>query len=245
MARASIRIAVLPILFLSVSGTTANAQATAAPGSKSPSRGARQETVRQIVDRISQSARFRIVADSALSRQQLTAPEDAVTRDTLEDYLTRLARRLPAGTSWMKVYLPPATENRRFSPDAIAQLARAQTELLGRPTPNTVQIQGKVLSQAEADPIIRTLGLEPVYVLTNRQASAFPGGLGGGNSNAMMDALTKQLGVASVTEIPSGTYNVTVPGANGSPMQATVEVENVDGKRRISVRMGGAPDSQP
>ncbi len=244
MASTSVGLAILPLLVFTFPASSAQAQYTVAPSPRSTARTGRQETVKQIVDRISQVSRVRVVTDNALARQQIAAPEDTVTPATLEDYLTRLTRRLPGGAMWMKLYLPPSGENRRFSPDAVAQLARAQMELLGRPAANTVHIQGKVLSQAAADPVIRTLGLEPVYVLTTRQASGLPGGLGAGNSNAVMDAVTKQLGVANVADIPSGTYKVTVPGADGSPMQATVEVENVEGRRRISVRMGST-ETQP
>jgi hypothetical protein len=230
--------------FLCISGTghPVQAQDTVAQPPRPAGRTGRQETVKQIADRLSQTTRIRVVADSALGRQLLSAPEDAVTPATLEEYLTRLTRRLPPGTMWLKVYLPPTSDSRRFQPDAVAQLARAQMELLGRPAPNTVQIQGKVLSVTEAEPVIRTLGLEPVYVLTGRQAALNPGGLGGGSSNAVMDALTKQLGVANVTDIPNGTYKVTIPGADGSPQQATVEVDSSDGRRRISVRVGNTPE---
>ncbi len=208
-------------------------------------RAARGETVKQITDRLTLSTGVRVIADSALSRQSVAAPEGAVTKETLDDYLTRLSRRLTPGTVLLKVYLPPATYGPRQTPDAIAKLARAQMDLMGRPAPNTVQIQGRTLTTAEAEPIVRTLGLEPVYVLTSRMAETGAAGLGalGPNSGtAMMDALMKQLGVGKVEDIPTGSYKVNLPGPDGNLREATVEVENSEGKRRISVRMGDTID---
>jgi hypothetical protein len=243
---------ILPLLALALPLTAAQAQEAtvttpAAPATNRAARGGRQETLKQIMDRLSQTTGLRVVADSALSRQQITAPEETVTKDTLDEYLTRLSRRLPGGAFAMKVYLPLSTESRRFTPDAMAQLARAQMDLLGRPAPNTVQIQGKVLSMTEADPIIRTLGLEPVYVLTTRQAMPFPAGASMINSSDMMNSLTKQLGVNNVADIPAGTYKVNVPGPDGTPREATVEVDNSDGVRKIRVMMGtpATPASKP
>lgn len=213
----------------------------ASTGGNSP-HVARQETVKLIVDRIRKEAGVAVMADSFLDRQVVTPPDTAVTRDTLEEYLTRLTRRLPAGTVWIKLYLPPATEGHRYIPDAVAQLASAQIGLLGRPAPDTVQIQGKTLSVAEAAPLIRALGLEPVYVLTSKQrmaASSASAGAGSftADSSAVMDALTKQLGVSRVNDIPSGTYKVTVPGANGEMVNATINVENNGGQMRVGVQM--------
>lgn len=230
-----------------------SAQEVPAPPSPPPAaarttRAVRDETVKQITDRLTLATGIRVVADTGMSRQLVAPPDGPVTKETLDDYLTRLARRLPPGTIAMKLYLPPAAGSPRSTPDTIAQLARAQMDLMGRPAPNTVQIQGKTLTAADAEPIVRTLGLEPVYVLTNRQAETVAGGLSaltGGNGNALMEALTKQLGVASVADIPTGTYKVSLPGANGSPQDATVEVENKDGTRRISVRMGGTTETGP
>jgi hypothetical protein len=236
VAKITLATALLPVLFFAVSGAIVHAQET--PAAPASGRAARQETLKQITDRLSQSTGVRVMADTGLSRLMLSAPPEAVTAASLDDYLTRLTRRLPPGTVALKLYLPPSSETRRFTPDAVAQLARAQMELLGRPAPNTVQIQGKALTLAEAAPVIRTLGLEPVYVLTNRQAPAVPTGPGGLNTTAIRETLAKQLGVANVNDIPTGTYKVTVPGPDGSPQEATVEVEKSEGKSRIMIRMG-------
>jgi hypothetical protein len=108
-------------------------------------------------------------------------------------------------------------------------------DLLGRPAPNTVHIQGKVLSAAEAEPVIRQFGLEPVYVLTNRQMGA-PAAPASGSAS-VTDTLMKQLGVTDVRGIPDGTYTVSVPGPNGALQDATVEVDNFEGGRRVRVKM--------
>jgi hypothetical protein len=205
--------------------------------------GGRQQTLKAITERVSKETGLRVLADSNLGRQQVLMSETAATPETLEDYLTRLTRRLPNGSVWLKIYLPASTELRA---DAVAEMARAQVSLLGRPAPNTVQIQGKILTAAEADPIIKTLGLQPVYVLTSKTGApvlgsnvlAATGFAGGGTSSPVMEALMKQLGVSNVKDIPSGNYQVKLPGPDGTPMDATVNVENGDGTMKIGIRMG-------
>jgi hypothetical protein len=210
---------------------------------------ARSQELRQLTAKISEETGVRIVADSSLGRKQVTAPETTVAKDNIEDYLTRLARRVSNDVLVLKIYLPFGDKG-RFTPDAIAQVARAQMELLGRPAPNTVQIQGKTLSVAEAEPVIQTLGLEPVYVLTSRQpmqsnrfVSGGAGATGIGDPSNVVDSLVKQLGVANVSDIPSGTYKVNLPAPNGAAREATVIVENAGSSRsiRVMVREGSTP----
>ena len=198
------------------------------------------ETLKHTADWLSATTGARVLTDSVLGPQLITPPDaTGVTAETLEVYLTRLALRLPPGSAWFKIYLP-AAESRGYRPDRIADMARAQADLFGRPTPGMIQIQGRSLSPTDAKPVLQTLGLEPVYILTSRLAPR-PGtmaALGGVDTSQMMDSLTKQLGVGSVADIPTGNYKVSLPGPDGVMRDATVEVENTEGKRRISVRVG-------
>ncbi len=241
----------LLLLVLPMSPVRAQDATTAAPSQKAPvatatARARRQETLKQIAARLSETTSLRILADSMAAPQPLVAPDGAVTADTIEDYLTRLTRRLPAGSAWYKVYLPASGDNKPFTADAVAQFAQAQRKLLGRSAPGTVEIQGKVMTVAEAASVIQTLGLKPVYVITGvRQAgmAALASGLLSGSGTTefaaeLMSALTKQLGVANVENIPPGSYKVSLPGPDGSPQEANIEVSNTDGKRRIAIRMG-------
>lgn len=235
------------VVALSFPFTVAYAQQTptaqeSTPGTTPTARARGQESLRQITTQLSQATGVRIVADTNLSRQQVTAPQGTVTKDELDDYLTRLARRVSPEVMLLKIYLP-TSESGHFTPDAIAQAARAQMELVGRAAPNTVQIQGKVLSSTDAEPLIRTLGLEPVYVLTTRQAppsgSFVPGASGlAVTADNIVEGLTKQLGVSKVSEVPSGTYKVNLPGPDGVLREATIEVENTAGSTKIHVMQG-------
>lgn len=211
------------------------------PMMRSTIRTPRQETLKHIADRLSVAAGAQVLTDSVLGPQSITPPDDTatVTAQTLEAYLNRLAFRLPPGSAWLKIYLP-AVESRGYRPDRVADIARAQIDLFGRPAPGMIQIQGHSLSPADAKPVLQTLGLEPVYILTSRLAPrpSTMAALGGVDTSQMMDSLTKQLGVASVADIPTGTYKVSLPGPDGVARNATVEVENSEGKRRVSVRIG-------
>jgi len=216
-----------------------------APTKTASGRATRPETLKQITMRVGETTGLRVLADSALAGQRLVAPEDeAVTPATVEDYLTRLTRRLPPGAAWYKVYLPASAGDRPFTADAVAQLAQAQRALLGRSAANMVEIQGKVLTVAEAAPLIQTLGLTPVYVLAGKPGTtaanlAAAGGLWtGGDTSALMGALTKQLGVANIKAIPPGSYKISLPGPDGSPREATVEVSGTEESRRIAIKMG-------
>jgi hypothetical protein len=97
---------------------------------------------------------------------------------------------------------------------------------------------GKQMTAAEADPYIRGLGLEPYYVILSRNVlmgQTLPVPTGSQTRDPVTDALLKQLGVASVRDIPSGDYVVPIQDANGTTRTAHVKVSNVGGRTRISV----------
>lgn len=211
-----------------------------------PARSARQQSVQRIADKLSQEAGVKILVVSALSQQLALAPESPANTENLEGLLDSLVRRVEEAT-WAKVYLPTPTSGRRYTADAVAQFAQAQTGLFGRQVkaePGTLELLGKRMTQAEAQPFIKGLGLEPYYVLISRRAMLGPlaGGMampaGGANGNAVMDSLMKQLGVSNPKDIPTGDYEVTIPGPDGTPQKARISVKNGDGSMSIGVRIG-------
>jgi hypothetical protein len=222
------------------------------PDSAAPRSGnARAQSVQQITETLRQKSGLTVLATSDLVRQSIV-PHDSlegVTTDSLETYLDGLVRRVPMA-SWAKVYLPsPAASGRRYTGDAVAQLVMAQAGVFGRPTkapPGTVDIMGKRMTTAEAEPYIKGLGLEPCYVLYSRQTltgqrmgspnmPASPGGSGG---DQITNALLKQLGVSNMKDIPSGEYTVPFTGPDGATRNAHVSVTNADGRMRIAVSVG-------
>src|SRR5262249_11344070 len=84
-------------------------------------------------------------------------------------------RELPAGTTWVKLYVP-APANGRWDIEAVEAYARAQARLvgtIGRPTPaGMVEILGRQVPTAKANDAIATLNLKLVYLVTNTQAQS-------------------------------------------------------------------------
>lgn len=207
----------------------------------STARAARTQSVVKVAERLTSEAGVKVLVASSLLQAQVVAPETVATVENLEGLLDSLVRRLPEA-AWTRVYLAPPPTGKRYSPDAVAQYAQAQQGLLGRPArlePGVIEIAGKRITPAEA----KTLGLEPYYVLTSRRpmglfASGPAGPAGGINGSEIMGNLLKQLGVSDPKDIPSGTYDVTVPGPDGNPLKAQVTVQNGDGNTSIAVRIG-------
>lgn len=203
------------------------------------------EPVRKVVERMAEESHILVLADSTVAGLTVPPLDTAATPETVEEQLGRIARRLPPGTVVHKLYLPKPAEGKRYSADAVAQLAKAQVALYGRPSPKMVFIQGKSLTPSEAEPLIQSLGLQVVFVLTGPSSgslaattSGLPTGITAAGSSPVMDALLKQLGVSNPRDIPSGTYKVQIPTESGGVQDATVEVENGDGKMRIGIRIG-------
>lgn len=218
-----------------------------APAAPATPRNQRQQSVQRVADKLSQESGAKILVSSALSQQLVVAPDTVATAESLEGILDTLVRRVPEST-WAKVYLPAPANGRRYTADAVAQFAQAQTGLFGRQVkaePGTIELLGKRMSSSEAQPYIKGLGLEPYYVLISRRpaigqlAGGIPGfGTGAGNANPVMDNLMKQLGVSNPKDIPTGDYEVTIPGPDGTPQKAHVSVKNGDGSMSIGVRIG-------
>ncbi len=210
-----------------------------------------QRTVSDTLRRIADSSGITVLAESSLAEKSVEPLAQKATKDNIESVLNGLVKQLPR-TVWAKVMLPKPEAGKRYNPDAVAQYVRAQASLFGKvgaSEAGTVEIIGRRLPAADAEPVVQRLKLVPYYVLINtdsvasRISSALEGvpqlQFGGGKGGDMMGALLKQLGVASPDQIPSGTYTVQIPGPDGNPTNAKVSVRNEGGSLSIGMAIGG------
>jgi hypothetical protein len=133
-----------------------------------------QKKVRPLADVLalmSRNAGVEVVADSTVSQAAVPMPAEKATPDSVESQVAALAKALPRGTMWAKLYLPAPKGRGGFNGDDVAQYARAQARLfgtVGAPTPaGTVEIMGQRVPSDQADAYITGLNLKPVYLLTN------------------------------------------------------------------------------
>jgi hypothetical protein len=126
----------------------------------------------EVFARLGEGAGVVILADSTVLGR-LPMQTAAATPDTVETRLAELARLLPAGTTWVKLYAPTPV-NGRWDANTVTDYARAQIRLLGttaRPAPaGMVEIMGRYVPSAKASEYISALNLKLVYLVTNPQA---------------------------------------------------------------------------
>ena len=188
-----------------------------------------------------------ILLDTPLTMEKTTfvAKTDS-SEATLEETLTNLVKTLPAGAAWAKVYLPEPPPGKKYTGDAVAGYVMAQATLFGKAgesKPGKIELLGKQFPDAEAEPMVAGLKLKPYYVLSapNRRlagAGALAGMMKGGPGD-IMGPLLKQLGVTDPKDIPPGTYKISIPGPDGTPMDGSVTVDDDgSGNRRMMVSVG-------
>jgi len=237
-----LRLLVPPLVLMT--SVAAQAQETPPPPANDPSlshaRPASPRNVQAIVNQLGRETGAHILVTSDLAEEIATPPSSAVTVGTLEESLTALVRGIPL-TTWAKAYLPAPASGRRYTGDALAQFAAAETALFGRqekPVPGTIVLLGKRMSAAEAEPYIEGLKLEPYYVILRRRALTSPlleNPAASRPRDPVTEALLKQLGLTDAREIPSGDYVVPVVGPDGTARTAHVKVTNAQGQRRFEV----------
>jgi len=125
----------------------------------------------QVADHLSRVSGFAIYVDSRVARERVpmiaTTPE--ITAEKLEEHIKELIKSLPRGGGWAKLYLPPAPKGKVWKADEVIELARAQARLygtVGAVDPETIEVFSVKLPPDKAKPVIDTLGLKPVYVIT-------------------------------------------------------------------------------
>ena len=125
----------------------------------------------QVATHLSRVSGYAIYVDSRVARERIpmiaTAPE--ITAEKLEEHIKVLIKSLPRGGGWAKLYLPPAPKGKVWKPDEVIEFARAQARLygtVGAVEPETIEIFSQKLTLDKAKPVIETLALKPVYVIT-------------------------------------------------------------------------------
>ncbi len=233
------------LLGLSILGGAALAQTT-----PPPIKQAAGKPVREIVAALGKASGVAVLIDSSLLAEKTTFKETEVTPETLEAVLDRLVKTLPQGTAWAKAYLPEPPVGKKYTGDAVAQFILAQATLFGKAgasEPGKIELLGKALPTEQLQPLMADLKLKPYYVLRNSQRPKFVAGMPGmggavmdrlGGPGGFMGALLKQLNVSSIDQVQPGTYKVSLPGPDGTPMNAEVTVEGDESQRRVMVHMG-------
>jgi hypothetical protein len=143
----------------------AGATATAAPPARSATPGERR-AVRDVAADLAASAGVTVVADSSIARVPVGAPATTVTAATLEGELDRIVREMPEGTRWVRVLLPESA-SRHLTGDAVAEYVADEARLYGAAPAGSVTILGQVVTKEQADAIIGTFALKPVYLIAN------------------------------------------------------------------------------
>jgi hypothetical protein len=129
-----------------------------------------------VLAQLGQSAGVVVLADATV-QGRLAVPPGGATPATIEQQLTDIVRSLPAGTTWVKLYVP-APANGRWDVEAVEDYARAQSRLvgtIGRAAPaGMVELLGRQVPTEKANEAIATLNLKLVYLVTNSQAQSAP-----------------------------------------------------------------------
>jgi len=127
---------------------------------------------------------------------------------------------LPAGARWTKLYLcAPAPGAPAYDGNDVAALAAAQTKLFG-PAPagsDVIVLNGRRLSPEKARPLLDSLGLKPVYLVTSGAARA--GSVAGSDALAAWSQLTP----AQRDQMTAGILNMN-PALRNQMMQQLVSV---------------------
>jgi hypothetical protein len=164
----SLAVAVSSLLtaLVSLSGSAQQAPA--------PAPTARTRPAAEVLAQLGQSAGVVILADATV-QGRLPLSGATATPETVEQQLAQMVRALPAGTTWVKLYVP-APANDRWDIEAVEAYARAQARLvgtIGRPAPaGMVELLGRQVPTAKANEAIATLNLKLVYLVTNTRAQS-------------------------------------------------------------------------
>ncbi len=132
---------------------------------------ARLRPIESVLQALTRASGITVIAESSLSGAEADYPREAATAETLEKFLDKVVKSLPAGTIWKKAMLPTST--RFYKGDDVVDFLEAQARMLGRGAPGeagSVEILGQKLAPEKAVLVISTLGLKPVYVLVNPAA---------------------------------------------------------------------------
>ena len=136
--------------------------------------GSGRKLVRFVVDFLTRQSGVLVVADSTVENENAAMPPDgtAITAQNMDDILAKMVEALPEGVHWAKLYLPPPPKGKKWTGEDVAAYALAQARLFGNvggdDTPGYVEILGQKVPTAQAQTVITTLNLRPVYLVTRR-----------------------------------------------------------------------------
>lgn len=140
--------------------------------------------VSRALERVSTQNAVTALADSTIAYERIpesragnaaiAAPTTASPTPSeagMEKELNALVKTLPAGTVWVKLYLPTPATGKTWKGDDVADFAFAQARLFGTiGTPSSdgsIEILGKKVAPNAAPPFITGLNLKPLYLVTN------------------------------------------------------------------------------
>jgi hypothetical protein len=153
---------------VSLSGS---AQQAPAPAARAVTRPAAE-----VLAQLGQSAGVVVLADATV-QGRLAVPPGGATPATIEQQIADIVRVLPAGTTWVKLYVP-APANGRWDAVVVEEYARAEARLvgtIGRPAPaGMVELLGRQVPTEKANDCIAALNLKLVYLVTNPRAESAP-----------------------------------------------------------------------
>lgn len=152
--------------------------ARAQTGNSPAARVGPTKSLTYILGQFKRTTGFTVLCPTSMSVQTAPIPGEPATPESLEAQLDTLVKSLPKGTIWAKLLLPPPAPGRQFKGDDLAAYALAQARLFGTvggAETGTVEVLSKKLSPEVAAPVVQTLGLQPVYVLCNPNATAGTG----------------------------------------------------------------------
>jgi len=156
-----------PALALPVAGQS-NGQGAPRKGATLP------RPLETVLQRMSKDLGASIMADTSLAKAQASLPSAPTSQENIEDQLDALVKELPKGTLWAKVMLP-APKGRSYRPDDVLDFLLSQSRLFGTvgvSKEGMVEVLGQRLDVSNAEPLVSTLGLRPVYLVANPTARA-------------------------------------------------------------------------
>jgi hypothetical protein len=93
---------------------------------------------------------------------------ESVKAENIQAEVERLAKAMPKGAIWAKLYLPPPPEGKVWKADDVLAYARAQAKLYGKVggvEDGYVEILSQRLTPEKSKEVIAALGLKPVYII--------------------------------------------------------------------------------
>jgi hypothetical protein len=166
----------MSLLLVAGAGAASSRAARAQQQEPAPPGNAQRAGMRPVADvlsRIGQAVGVTIVADNTVANERVPLPAAPTTPENFETQVAEVAKALPQGATWAKLYLPATS--RTQSGEDVAAYAMAQAKLfgsVGAAQAGTVEILGQRVPAEKAQEYITGLNLKPVYLVTNPRLRA-------------------------------------------------------------------------